>query len=73
MEHVEVKATTVFLENNQLFNVLFKYACKREVVESEEVTGRLTPTLRTKNLINTNQLYWTCPHWLPPALGQVHW
>lgn len=60
MEHMEVKATTIFLENNQLFDMLFKYVCKREVAESEKVTGRLMPTLITKNLINTNQPYWTC-------------
>jgi len=73
MEHVEVQATTVFLENNQVFNMLCKYVCKREVPESEKVTGRLMPTLITKSLINTNQLYWTCPRSLPRALGQVHW
>lgn len=45
--HVEVKATTVFMENNQLFNMVFKYVCKREVAESEKVTGRLMLTLTT--------------------------
>lgn len=54
MEHVEVRTTTVFLENNQLFNMFFRYVCKREVAVSEKATVRLMPTLITKNLINTH-------------------
>lgn len=62
MEHVEVKATTVFLENNQLFDMLSKYVCKGVVAECVKVTGRVVPSLITKNLTNTNQLYWTWLH-----------